>query len=123
LVLYVGLIFLLSSRAQTDARDPFPHWDKLAHCLEYGVLGYLGQRAAHLTWPRRGRMGAAMRMGLVLACGLLIALVDERFQMGITGRVASLGDFLADTAGLLGGLMLHLRLHVRGGRTLTGRTV
>jgi VanZ family protein len=120
--LYVGLIFLISSRAQTDARDPFPHWDKLAHCLEYGVLGYLGQRAAHLTWPRRGRTGSAVRMGVVLACGLMVAVVDERFQTGIAGRVASVGDFLADTAGLIGGLLLHLRFRVRRARTATGGT-
>jgi len=47
---YCALIFMVS--AQQDLSPPdFPSSDKVAHFLEYGVLGLLWARAATASWP------------------------------------------------------------------------
>lgn len=104
--LYVGLIFLLSSRAVPDSPLMFPYWDKVAHLFEYGLLGFLSQRAARLTWTAEGRTGR--RLGIVLACGLCIAILDELFQSTVADRVPSGADLAVNLLGLSLGLILNL---------------
>ncbi len=118
---YVGLIFLLSSRSHTDPFEPFPHWDKLVHGVEYGILGFLGQRALRLSWPPRTPRQSLARIGLVLACGLCIAAGDETYQGVVPGRISSSGDLLADMVGMGGGLMLGLVGHAKFRRPASGR--
>ncbi len=101
---YVGLIFFLSARQIPDSPLLFPHWDKVAHLIEYGLLGALSQRAARLTWPRT----PWMRRGLVLLCGLGIALLDEQFQASVPRRIPCLEDFAVNVIGLAVGLMVDL---------------
>ncbi|MCK4303168.1 MAG: VanZ family protein [Candidatus Eisenbacteria sp.] len=108
LALYIGLIFFLSSQPLVPTEDPFPHWDKVVHGVEYGILGYLSQRAARL----RGRGGTGVRrwmcVGFVLLGGMGVAVADELLQSTVPGRVTSLWDLVADTVGLMGGLALNL---------------
>lgn len=120
LMLYTGLIFFLSSRPNPSSPVSFPFSDKLVHLVEYGILGYLSQRAARLSWPAGigGRTG--LRMGLILVCGLCIAGLDERFQSVIPGRISSVSDFLFDALGLGVGLILNLNVRLRGWNTEAG---
>ena len=106
LALYVALIFFLSSRSVPDSPLMFPYWDKVAHLIEYGLLGFLSQRAARLTWPASRR--TAWRLGIVLACGLCIALLDEWFQSTVVDRVPSFADLAVNLLGLSLGLILNL---------------
>ncbi len=109
LALYVGMIFYLSSRPYRAPWGGFDHADKLSHLIEYGVLGFLSQRGARLTWPQPRRTGVLARMGLVLLGGLCIAGLDEALQSRVPGRVSSVTDLLADALGLALGLALNLR--------------
>lgn len=111
LAIYVALIFFLSSRAVPDSPLMFPYWDKVAHLIEYGLLGFLSQRAARLTWPATGRI--FWRLGIVLACGLCIAILDEWFQSTVVGRVPSYADLSVNLLGLSLGLILNLPRSVR----------
>ncbi len=86
-VLYMALIFFLSSLPGSAAGIP-PPWDKLAHALEYGGLGFLLGRGLGRPLP-----------AAVLA--VLYGLSDELHQRYVPGREASAGDLLADAVGAL----------------------
>jgi len=88
---YATLIFTLSSipsLAPPEGRYPI---DKVAHFIEYLVLGALLVRA----WGRQldGRTG--WRIGLALGLGAGIAVLDELLQ-GTVGRNRSLADGVTD---------------------------
>ena len=107
-LLYVGLIFTLSSMQQA-ALSPavswlrIPHADKLLHLTEYACLGALGLRALHLDGHglRPGRALLAM-----LALGALCGLCDELYQASVPTRDSSLGDWLADLGGVSSGALI-----------------
>jgi VanZ family protein len=100
----------------------FPGWDKVAHLIEYGILGFLSQQAARVTWPDgwggswpvRTPSRILLRMIIILFAGICIGALDEMIQAGIfwersTERIASVTDFGADTAGLVLGALLNVR--------------
>lgn len=115
-VLWMGLIFFLSSRSD------LPHapghwlellWKKGAHVGAYAVLALLYERA--LALPRRGRIAA-----LLLA--VLYAISDEYHQSFTPGRTPLATDVLIDTAGALLGLYgVGPRLIGGRARSLLGR--
>lgn len=78
---------------------PFPHFDKVLHfCMFAGWM-------ALCRWLLRrpgGRPGRKAMVGVFLA-GALYAAFDELTQ-SLVGRDTSLGDFLADMAGMLAAL-------------------
>lgn len=75
-------------------RTPFPGFDKVAHFLEYMVLGI-----ALRYWS--GRRRAYHFFG-----GVVFGLADEFHQKFIPGREASILDFTADAAGVAFGYLL-----------------
>jgi VanZ family protein len=97
--IYILLIFYLSSISNPRGIPPIPHFDKIVHFGEYGVLGFLLGRALGLTRLRR-------RYVLVFAAYLLlgggIGVADEFYQGTVQGREKSIADFVADLLGLLG---------------------
>ena len=103
--LYVTLIFFVSSRPYLHAPGPdFPLKDKLAHCTEYFVLGWLMARAIR---PVR----TPSRLILVLwfvALGAGIAAGDELFQGTVAGRMTDIRDWTADVIGLSIGATLSI---------------
>ncbi|HET6350117.1 MAG TPA: VanZ family protein [Candidatus Krumholzibacteria bacterium] len=103
--LYVGLIFFVSSRPYL--RPPGPEFalkDKLAHCTEYGVLGWLLSRALR---PAR-TIPPALEVLWFVALGAGIAGLDELFQGTVAGRVMDIKDWMADVTGLMLGASLSL---------------
>ncbi len=109
LALYVALILYLASQPRTDPLTDVPYSDKLLHLLEYGILGYLSQRTARLTWPRAQRRATWQRLIVVFGAGLGVAALDELVQAHVPGRTASVADLLADAAGLGAGMVLNLK--------------
>jgi VanZ family protein len=81
----------------------FPHCDKVAHFIEYLILG-----AALRYWSGDGRKR-------FLAVGIVYAILDEFHQAFVPGRHASPWDVMADTLGLVVGFVW-LRHQVRKGR-------
>jgi len=92
----------------TSVRLPGSDWapdqlplDKVAHFALYGVLGWALAGTV-------GRLGASIQWWLVIALlGFGFAALDEWHQTWIIGRVPSVGDWLADTAGLVVGMTVH----------------
>lgn len=87
-------ILSVSSIPKLDvAVPPFPGCDKVAHLIEYFILGvglrfWADSRRALGSWP------------WVVLAGVVLGAADEVHQSFIPGRVMSLGDFVADAAGV-----------------------
>lgn len=97
--LVMGIIFFLSHQSGTDLRLPkIPGIDKVAHGLAFGVLA----AAALLVFlpETRRQKTQAVGIGVVLFC-MLYGISDEFHQFYIPGRITSIGDIAADTAGAI----------------------
>lgn len=105
--IWAVLILIATTVPLTDlaARAPALWLDKLVHGLLYLVLGWL-VGAALCAMGRRNATAGAIAL-LVLA---VFALLDEVHQRWLPGRVASMGDWVADvvgaTIGLTAGMIL-----------------
>ena len=100
---WLSMIFVLSD--QPDFGPPgldVPGLDKLAHVVEYAILGLLLRRAGRVS--RQAGWGGMM--GLCALGGLLWACTDELHQARVPGREGDWRDLLADAAGLVLGLGL-----------------
>ena len=103
--LYVALIFFASSRPYLHAPGPeFQFKDKVLHCIEYGILGWLMSRAVQ---PRRP-LPVALQVMWFVALGAGIAGLDEAFQGTVAGRVRDVTDWTADVIGIALGSTLSL---------------
>ena len=94
---YVTLIITLSAQPHLKPPLDFRFADKLAHLVEYGVLGALLVRALRGTLRLRLAFAAAL---LAIAIGALIGAGDEYFQGFVPGRESSVLDWMADVAGI-----------------------
>lgn len=103
LAAYVALIFVVSSRPRARPPVEFPHADKVAHVVEYGVLGWL--LAGVLNHRARSRSSLWVLL-FVLVGALVVGVLDELNQTRIPGRDGSVLDLGADAIGAsLGGLL------------------
>ena len=94
-VAYCTFIFVLST--QRDLSPPgFPSSDKVAHFLEYGVLGILWVRAAKTSWPHWSLPLLVVSTSL-FTC--LYGVTDEWHQFYVPGRYSDWHDALADVSG------------------------
>jgi VanZ family protein len=110
LILYAGAIFALSS---LSALPEMPKKsDKILHFLEYSFFAFLLWRA--LARDRLWTLESS-RFLIVILVGSLYAATDEIHQSYVPGRYASISDWFADVAGILGMLTLMvIRLKWRG---------
>ena len=110
---YVLLIFLASSIPSLSPPGPnFLLKDKIAHFIEYGILGSL--MFAGIGWQvSRSKMAT---FGFLLAVGLSIGALDEIYQSFVPGREMSIYDWFADGVGLATGISLSMRAAVRRAR-------
>jgi VanZ family protein len=103
-LVYMILIFTLSSIPRLGPPFHFPNSDKMVHVMEYSILGFLLTRALRTLSP----LHAAMAAGLVaLICGSTIGALDEIYQKGTPGRESSAFDWMADTLGLILAFLLY----------------
>lgn len=105
-----ALIFVLSSIP--TLRPPemlgFRPGDKLLHCLEYAVFGFLLHRSARVLIKAAFPAAAA-----AAAAGILYGLTDEFHQFFVPGRQADPADWAADAVGAALGVLLAVRLQRR----------
>jgi len=106
-LVYVAIIFALSSVANLSTPVRWKSADKAAHLVEYTLLGFLLARAFY---------GARIFSSLV-ACALLgviggiaTGIADEIFQAGVPGRVSSVADFRVDALGVALGATVYALL-------------
>jgi VanZ family protein len=98
---YVALIFAGSSiRGLTPpGPDSLPK-DKIAHLLEYFVLGALLVRG--IAGPRERPRWSMMTF--LLAVAATVAALDELYQSSVPGRDMSAADWVADAVGAAAGI-------------------
>jgi VanZ family protein len=101
-ILYVGGIFSLSSVRGPDLPGGFRQLDKLAHLLEYSLLGLLLGRAIRFTMSGRSRAAAAVATVML---GALVGLADELYQRRIPGRTSDVRDWIVDVAAVTGAVL------------------
>lgn len=78
---------------------------KMAHFIEYTVLGIFGWR---LSNAMRTKSHAATRLIALLVC--LIPVVDETIQLFVPGRSGRVTDVLLDLSGVAFGAVLSLAI-------------
>ena len=100
-VLYMGLIWTLSSLQISAPIEHFPLRDKGVHFVEYGALGFLLAHAAFRTWPRHH---VARTAALAFCITVLWGLLDEIHQAFVPGRSSEVLDVVADSAGAVAGV-------------------
>ena len=95
-LVYVTVIFALSSQQHLQPPIIFPNADKLLHAGEYLVLGLLLVRAVRATLRvSRPLFAAIIAIGIVVTVGV----ADEFLQSFIPGRQSDVFDLLADVLG------------------------
>jgi len=94
---YIALIFSVSSIPQLPTPTQWDYSDKVAHLVEYGILGWLFHRGFEngFRFTLRGSVPL-----MTLSLGLLVGAVDETIQSFVPGRQSSLADLAADLGGL-----------------------
>jgi VanZ family protein len=104
-VVYAGLIFLLSSFPHfPEEIPPFIGYDKLAHLIEYYFFGVLVCRWL-LKKKNHFVMGHAFFITLLI--GTCYGVSDEWHQSFIPGRVASIWDTLFDAIGVVAAVLTY----------------
>lgn len=98
-LLWTALIFALNSRPSLPVALHSGS-DKLAHFGAYAVLG---------LFLAYGQARSAVPLGWIIAVGLVIGALDETYQGFVPGRARELGDWAADAAGIIAGVLLYHR--------------
>lgn len=87
-VLWMAVIFLLSSIPGSSLPGSFPGADKIVHLAEYTILGFLlGKRG---TW-------------IAIPIGIIYGVLDEVHQIYVPYREFSISDILVDGTGVVTG--------------------
>jgi len=105
--LWCALIFAGSSLPSSSGRRLFAGADRVAHLVEYGVLGLLLARAVARTRP--GAAGGRVVLAAALL-GAAYGATDEPHQAFVPEREPEWGDLAADAAGALLGAALYAGL-------------
>lgn len=102
-LVWLSVIYLVSDQPDVGGLGlDIPGLDKLAHVVEYGVLGLLLGRALE----RKDEALSWGKMALFALGAVLFAVSDEAHQSYVPGREADLADLGADAIGLGLGLAL-----------------
>ena len=96
-IFWAVLIFVLSSFSSVEhPKIGFAVQDKVAHIMVFGVFGFLLQRSFYHVWGNGFRIYL-----LVFIVGVGYGGLDEIHQLFVEGRESSIGDFIADSAGIV----------------------
>jgi VanZ family protein len=107
LVLYAGLIFVISSFSLPPAKLEVPFLDKFIHLVEYAILGGLFWRALRTLRTLKPSFL------FTIIFSVLYALSDEIHQSFVPGRQFDLWDWAADSLGVIL-VILYLRRQETG---------
>ncbi|HEY0673951.1 MAG TPA: VanZ family protein [Longimicrobiales bacterium] len=97
------MLLLIGGRSDVPTVDTTLPLDKAAHFLFYGLLGVL----AVLGWRKAGKWPVIF---LPVALAVLVGAADELNQRRVSGRSSELLDWIADTAGIMTGSWVVMRL-------------
>lgn len=112
-ICYSGIIFFMSSLSKGPVTLPAHHFDKVVHCVEYGLLGLL------VTWALIRSCPTMKPWQWVLIASLLCSLygiTDEFHQSFVPNREADLLDWVADSCGGFFGAFVMMKAWKRQSR-------
>lgn len=101
-ILYYGLIFFLSSRS-FESRVDILFLDKGVHLLEFTLLGFFLAFGYFLSL----KSSVATKSYLTVLSGMLLGGLDELHQYFVPTRSLEAMDFVADSIGVLAGLLIY----------------
>jgi VanZ family protein len=101
-VAWVVVIFVVSLIPVRTPGPEFPFQDKLAHFVEYFILGLLLFRS--VRWDISASRWATF--GFLVSVAATIGALNEFCQSFAPAREMSIGDWVADTAGAAAGIAL-----------------
>ncbi len=112
--LFYSLVFFLSSK-DLGIRLNGGWTDKLAHLIEFAVLGAL------LAVGFFNALNASLRakVGATWLSGLILGALDEYHQVFVPSRIADLADLLADAVGIAAGIIIYVYLSRRMKRLIS----
>jgi VanZ family protein len=108
LLLYCSLIYWLSDQSVLPARYWFEHQDKVVHAGAYFIMAVFAWR----SFIHYIKLPYALAIISVVFCSVYGGL-DEWHQSFVPGRMADVGDWIADTIGAAIGIGLLTRLNRR----------
>ncbi len=115
LVSYLLLIFILSSVPTLPTIKKATPIDKLAHFIEYGILGSILVHFLRAYFPGRKR---SFYIVAAVFFASAYAGLDEFHQYFVPGRDCSLHDFCADFIGAISGSLLILLVKIGNKRAV-----
>jgi len=96
------LIFTFSSIPSLKPPNlGFSFEDKMAHFLEFGTFGFFLQRSFNYLFVNNSKV-----YSFVFLIGSAYGALDEIHQLFVSGREATVGDFIADTIGIIASQIL-----------------
>lgn len=95
-VFFAVLVFAVSSMSHPMDKDPFKHFDKVAHITEYGLFALLLFRALNGTLHRKSFLLLAVFTILII---LGYGISDEIHQYFVPARQSDIKDVIADGLG------------------------
>lgn len=106
----MAVIFSGSSVHGDAIPSLFPNMDKVAHLLEYSVLGLLIGRALRATFPE---WNPIIFTFATVGLGGMVGLADELYQGHVPGRQRDPLDWLTDVAALTLASLIAQYIHRR----------
>jgi VanZ family protein len=104
-MVYAGLIFLLSSLPQfIEEVSPFIGYDKLLHFMEYYFFGNL---ICRWLLNKKNYLIRRYAFFITLVIGTCYGVSDEWHQSFIPERVASIWDVLSDAVGIAAAVLTY----------------
>ncbi len=112
MLLFMVIIFTFSSFSKVKAPEiSFQYQDKLYHFIVYSFFGFVVARSFYYQ-----RFSIYIHVNYMIwgiLFGSFYGLSDEVHQYFVPGREMSLGDFIADTLGVIFGLIIFRLIIVR----------
>lgn len=108
-VLYLSLIFYVSSLSAPVELPSFPGFDKLIHFMEFGLVGYLVYNSICDDFAERAEF-------ISISFSIFYGGLDEIHQYFIPGRSCDWMDFLADSLGVIVVVLFCTESKTRKGR-------
>ncbi|MFC1971004.1 VanZ family protein [Chloroflexota bacterium] len=96
-ILWMGVIFFLSTLSEAETPGRFIVSDKIAHAAEYFILAFL----IFFALQRTTRVGFLTSFGITLVWGALYGFSDEFHQLYVPTRQYDLRDLAADVGGVV----------------------
>jgi VanZ family protein len=105
---YMGIIFYVSSLKSHLLPNLTGGVDKAIHVIAYSLLAYM----SYFSLRKSGAVRHAFLVSFIFT--VIYGFTDELHQLFIPGRIASIGDLIADSFGALSGCLLAEAVNRRG---------